>query len=618
MLSGASFSENSRRESKKRRRMSERRRVLSRLGVTAAGPIGGESSSLSQDRRRSSNYIATDTHQQRPDSPGSAARIAAANDQTKITMKIQFHITLAPENEPLILDNSSANQLISQQQQQQQKRQLSNESGSLISEVIGDRLNRLNSSTRKRQQLLAMHQQGALDSGGTTKRGDNTRQASEDRHNIRSGSFSATSSTNQAQDINQGGRANATGREAGSRSSTITAGIQDERTMRFLRQQQQQHQLRQASGSLTSNSASSLLGQHQTLMASSNNIRQRLEQREHIYFKRDGQRFGHEFTLKLAVDRNYRCLLKVRPLIPLQSISIHGHHVSFVDCSRGAHLGGIDSPLTSGMAAMGQFGLDQATGNSSPLAARGAGTSSNNTSGSSGYVSLSSSCPSTRYTTTRHQSIGGPLIGAQQQPLMGPNRGRLTQAADSNNQNHQHNYNNNHHHHKANNPICNYHQNNDLSPMQRNDNDQQPPYTNNYQQQQQQQQNSASLSSLSQPMATGQQPNQRQLIKQQQHHQMLRHFSASHGSGSHLGSQLVYMFDWSASRFEVTKNKARTTVQTVLKFKNGELLSLPLQIKFYQPECRQHLSWGSQLHFIDYECQINSMGQISVDRVQYY
>lgn len=100
----------------------------------------------------------------------------------------------------------------------------------------------------------------------------------------------------------------------------------------------------------------------------------------------------------------------------------------------------------------------------------------------------------------------------------------------------------------------------------------------------------------------------------------MRHFAASHCSSanSHLGSQLIYMFDWSATRFEVNKNKARTQVQTVLKFNNGQILTLPLQVKFYQSERRQHLNWGSQLHFIDYDCNIDNMGQISIDRIQYY
>uniref|UniRef100_A0A6G1SD19 Latrophilin Cirl n=1 Tax=Aceria tosichella TaxID=561515 RepID=A0A6G1SD19_9ACAR len=519
------------------------------------------------------------------------------------------------------------NPLLQQQQQQQQKRQLSNESGSLVSEIIGDRLNRLNSSTRKRQQLLAMHQQAALvDSGAASNRpasgelGQRHSGTGDTRASFRSGSFSATTGAtgNRANDGGAPPRSYATGgREAGQRSSTIAGGIQDERTMLLLNRHHQQNQLRQTSGSLTSNSASSLLGQHQTLMASNNNIRQRLEQREHIYFKRDGQRFGHEFTLKLAVDRNYRCLLKVRPLIPLQSITIHGHHVSFVDCSQGSAassvVGGIDlggnnnnssslgdSPLSIHSAG---FSSEPTT---SPLAAAAA---SINTSGSSGYSSMcSSSCPMAAKcttTTTRHQSIGGPLIGA------GQHQHQQQASMSSNYNNHQHhNINNN------NNPICSHHHNNNKQ------NSVLSTTTDNRNNHHQRAHNSASLSSLSQPTAAGCGQlggQQRQLIKQQQHHQMLRHFSgASHGSGSHLGSQLVYMFDWSASRFEVTKNKARTTVQTVLKFKNGEMLSLPLQIKFYQPECRQHLSWGSQLHFIDYECQINSMGQISVDRVQYY
>lgn len=545
------FSENSRRDSKKRRRCSDRRRVLNRLGVSAAAATVRPDS----ERRRSSQYL-----DQQPEDSASSANIAA--DQTNITMKIQFYITLAPENEPLIVDHSS--QLISeqqQQQQQQQKRQLSSESNSIVSEFIGDRLNRLNSSTRKRHQLLAMHQQSALEEAKSLPlAAENDRvhsppepAASNTRQSFRSGSFSVSSRQAPAGQANQdelSGRL-ATGRaEGGLRSSTITDGIQDEHTMRFLSRHQQ---LTQTSGSLTSNSANSLLGQHQTLMASSNNIRQRLEQREHIYFKRDGQRFGHEFTLKLAVDRNYRCLIKVRPIIPLQSISIHGHHVSFVDCSQSGAAGANLSASLS--ASLGD----------SPLSVH------------------SMSCGQEQQVQyTRHQSIASPLVGgAGQNRRSLANQVKLAAAAARTGQTtaggakwgQQH---------SGEHKNC----------------------------------SSASLTSLGHHQNHA---HQKQLLKQQQHNQMLRNFaSSSHGSSSHLGSQLVYMFDWSASRFEVTKNKARTTVQTVLKFKNGEMLSLPLQIKFYQPECKQHLSWGSQLHFIDYECQINSMGQISVERVQYY
>lgn len=598
MLGNAAvFESSSRRESRKRRRVSERRRVFSRLGVTgqnrAEPELTGGALSSSADRRRASNMTDAASRPQRSDSLSMGPQ---ASDQGKIAMKIQFHIVIAPDNEPLILD--SALPVSSQQfnarkasegsgQQQQQttttttnKRQISSES-SAISEHIQERLSRQNSSTRRRQQLLAMHHQSALDTN-----------CGQRKHSTSGGLHSDGDLTRAGALLGDGGDTSPViSREAGLRSSTITGGMQDEATMNFLarhQQQQQQQRLRQASGSLTSTSSSGLLGQHQTLMASSNNIRQRLEGREHIYFKRDGQRFGHEFTLKLAVDKSYRCLLKVRPLIPVQAISIQGHHVSFVDCSQ---MSGSSSSSATGGSLTRLNSCAAGAPNQGPNAATAAAT-------------------------TRHQSIGSLLTN-------GP--------TTMTNQHHNHQ-----HHHRQRGPSTNtppiclsgaasghqQHQNSDPTPAR---------HHHHYQQHDQ---NSVSLSSLSlgggqttrSPPSVGgasssnpiKQQLQQQLVRQQQQSQMMRHFSGSHGASASSASQLVYMFDWSAGRFEVNKNKARTQVHTVLKFKNGEILSLPLQVKFYEPECRQHLSWGSQLHFIDYDCQINSMGQMIVDRVQYY
>lgn len=189
--------------------------------------------------------------------------------------------------------------------------------------------------------------------------------------------------------------------------------------------------------------------------------------KESIYFKRDGQRFNHEFTLKLSVDRTYRCLLKIKPSIPLQSISIQGHHIRFHDCT-----------LTSQQSKLNKF------------------------------------------VTTTIQSH------YQQQ--------------------------------QANNNINN---------------------NNNAETATNQQQKLASLKSVDhhQPISPI--------------HHLTKHFLHTH-SHTHNSGQLIYVFDWSASRFEVNKNKARTEVQMVLKFKNGETLMLPLQVKFYYSDCRQHLNWG--------------------------
>ena len=642
MLGNAAYLESSRRESRKRRRLSERRRVFSRLGLEPTGDYGsqygGQSSfSASRDRRRSSNLTSrqqADSEASRCDSPTSM--LMASGDRDKIAMKIQFYITVAPDNEPLILDTC---QLITSQQQQSTagpgaaatgkgppssgssaKRMSSDQSA--IGEQISELLNRQSSSTRRRQQLLALHQQSALDKPI----------AKHNQHSI-SPSFQPTSqqpahghtSGNSSIMVHSENNlalagAGSTGdsyqpagsREPGARSSTITGGMQDEATVQFLANTERQRQTSSgaAGAGLGSTAPGSLIGQHQTLMSSSSNIRQRLEQREHIYFKRDGQRFGHEFTLKLSVDKNYRCLMKVRPLIPLQAISIQGHLVPFVDCSSSSSFS----------------------------------TSSSSSGGGGGSSSMSSSAPASSTTLNgnnspvidtihtnglRHQSIGGASPAAAL-----PHEGRHNSIGPATNL-------------APNSRLAggpssqNYLLNSHYSQLRKKDDQNyrrlnhaqttigatgaRRPSSNLYSDVP----GAAAAVDQDDPMSGGgptalvngaRVQLQQQLLKQQQHNQMVRHFSATHSSSSssHLGSQLVYMFDWSASRFEVNKNKARTQVHTVLKFNNGQILSLPLQVKFYQPECRQHLSWGSQLHFIDYDCNIDSMGQINVNRIQYY
>lgn len=188
---------------------------------------------------------------------------------------------------------------------------------------------------------------------------------------------------------------------------------------------------RTASVRTTSNTATSL--HHSSLSNSSSCSASQSKERcnESIYFKRDGQRFGHEFTLKLSVDCSYKCLLKIKPSIPLRSISIQGHDINFYDCTQ--------STISS-----------------------------------------------------------------------------ITNSCDDDNQ----------------------------------------------------------------------QQNERTL-----HANVAQHFLNNH-LAKRNSDQLMYVFDWSASRFDVNKNKNRTEVQMMLRFDNGQTLALPLQVKFYHSDRRQHLNWG--------------------------
>lgn len=511
-------------------------------------------------------------------------------DQQRISMKIQFHITVAPENEPLILDASATANSSSQQQDSRTKPRTSSIGEQIQEKLNLSRQNSANESTRRRQQrLLAMHNSTATTTSGGSSFADTPLSQTVDDPMAAAAAAAAASTNMVAQsDDNLVRRRDESrlvaatagdqspmarmlppvGREAGARSSTITGGMADEATVRFLqRTGDHQHQQRPELLAMPQrfNSAANLTTSSPATAAS-----QSLIDRERIYFKRDGQRFGHEFTLKLSVERTYRCLLKVRPLIPLQSISIQGHQLLFVDCSQ----------------------QQQPTG--------GGGSAPGSTSSSTVALNqrLRSGSAVVAALPSRHLS----------QPV---NDAYLKQHHLSRNHqhqnHHQNHHNHNHHNHYANHPRSQhptsshqrglYHARTTGS-LYRTSIDQQQP------------QPSARLIQLAESTS----------LYRQQQNQMMRHFAASYcsSSNSHLGNQLIYMFDWPASRFEVNKNKNRTQIQTVLKFKNGQILSLPLQVKFYQSDCRQHLEWGSQLHFIDYDCQINQLGQISVDRIQYY
>lgn len=514
-----------RRDSGKRRRLSERRRAFSRLSNRAGQmhKLLSTGSSVSQSWSDSSQMFFGE-----PDNSPGASRSESplAEKNGKVSIKIQFHIRVAPENEPLIVDPTSwtSSQPSSSSAEGSAKKRQSDGS-------IHERLSRQNtSSTKRRQQLLAMHNQSIKAADGSAGEQEVKPQGSiqsEDNITVSTEKEAAASSNGSKTDdeLPKVGRC-----EQGARSSTITTGIADEATMRFLATH------RDTNANLTGRAprmSASLAARNSSIPIEPN--------REHIYFKRDGQRFGYEFTLKLAVDRTYRCLLKVRPLIPLQSITIQGHQIPFVDCTS-------------------------------------RGFESSRTDASS---SLMSSAPSlSRSWQNIHSS-------SKQNLLDQPKPDSPTQAQQMS-ANHRLNHAQ---------TMANVSRTGDHPKR------------------------ASELKQISQAGSRTIDQSTMKQLRQQQQSQMLRCFAASHcssSSNSHLGHQLIYMFDWSAGHFEVNKNKVRTQVQTMLKFKDGQMLTLPLQVKFYQSESRQHLNWGSQLHFIDFDCGIDNFGNVNVDRVHYY
>lgn len=58
------------------------------------------------------------------------------------------------------------------------------------------------------------------------------------------------------------------------------------------------------------------------------------EESQNIYFKRDGQRFGQEYTLKLKSETKYRCTITIKPSIPLQSVSAQETLVNLIDLTK--------------------------------------------------------------------------------------------------------------------------------------------------------------------------------------------------------------------------------------------------------------------------------------------
>lgn len=81
----------------------------------------------------------------------------------------------------------------------------------------------------------------------------------------------------------------------------------------------------------------------------------------------------------------------------------------------------------------------------------------------------------------------------------------------------------------------------------------------------------------------------------------------------------TYEFEWPTT-FMANKNKDRTEVSLLLRFQDGLSVTIPLQVKFYDlSKVSQHLQWGQQLHFIDYDCLVKTeQSTISIEKSQYY
>ncbi|KAI1280287.1 CB1 cannabinoid receptor-interacting protein 1 [Halotydeus destructor] len=76
-----------------------------------------------------------------------------------------------------------------------------------------------------------------------------------------------------------------------------------------------------------------------------------------------------------------------------------------------------------------------------------------------------------------------------------------------------------------------------------------------------------------------------------------------------------YTFNWTSTKQDANKKKDRTKVPVLLQFQDGVSLVLPLQVKFYKVEDTQHVTWGTPLHQVDYECTIKG-GATYVDIVK--
>lgn len=77
----------------------------------------------------------------------------------------------------------------------------------------------------------------------------------------------------------------------------------------------------------------------------------------------------------------------------------------------------------------------------------------------------------------------------------------------------------------------------------------------------------------------------------------------------------TYSFSWSSIKITANKKKDRTTVQLLFQFQDGLTLVLPLQVKFYQQDQSDHLTWGIPLNHIEYDCTVKP-GATYVDIVK--
>jgi hypothetical protein len=80
----------------------------------------------------------------------------------------------------------------------------------------------------------------------------------------------------------------------------------------------------------------------------------------------------------------------------------------------------------------------------------------------------------------------------------------------------------------------------------------------------------------------------------------------------------TYEFEWPTT-FPANKRSKRTDIPIVLRFQDGLTLTIPLQVKFYDADNFQHLNWGQQMHFIDYDCRIKpERSSIVIEKTQFY
>ena len=65
-------------------------------------------------------------------------------------------------------------------------------------------------------------------------------------------------------------------------------------------------------------------------------------------------------------------------------------------------------------------------------------------------------------------------------------------------------------------------------------------------------------------------------------------------------SSSEYQFSWITNGFQPTKSGKRSELSFSFKFENAQVLN-KLQVKFYPQEKGSHLTWGTEIHRIEYE-----------------